>query len=754
VVFDDEPARARHVVGLDRAFRVPVARDATVDQIHGLFARSWGTGRVLRTSTAKVELDFMPSPGTDERFLNWLQREYPHAEVAAELAALLTFGGERSVRAEPVSRNWKAFERLTIVFGSFRDTGVLSFYDRPSDKLWLASLLTKYDVVATTWEVAGARARDLWAGYARALQETNTRAFLREREISDVEIVDVADAAGLHRSMSVDGLAPALQAARCHAVPGTTLEDAAAWFSSVGDRAEDVASALGRPDLAAVLTAALGLRAPEGELQVVRHLGVPWTLWQDAVLRRDGERYAFAESAQRYRHVREHLVAVAREIAARETSTDLESLGTALASMLALPVPDDVRFLPFDAAGADDAAWREARSLLSSCEPVARALEELPAQPWETELPIPKDATRRGVRLFREVGSATREIEATTSVKAVVRVAGRLAASFGEQVDAAVVLTDARLSARMQGDWAHVYAALLVVRPLLEASAPETVKKLSSVHAFRDPSTFGTLMARLPELPRTEPEAPQPKQAVLGVELTAAELRADLASGSDGVLGAKLAEAAGRGLDPAVLSGERIPLPLSAGSGRAGGGGGGGGMAARPRREPELVGDIGEAFVHEWLASVLGADYGPDCWVSKARERYGLPACGSDGLGYDFKVPDLNGRLFGKSAAAFLIEVKSTTTDGSGPFPMSRAEWDQARQCHEEDGDNVYVILRVFEADSSPRIGDVVPDPFAAHRRGEVRLAERDLWVTVSPLQPVEAPESDEPAPEDQEPTP
>jgi hypothetical protein len=41
------------------------------------------------------------------------------------------------------------------------------------------------------------------------------------------------------------------------------------------------------------------------------------------------------------------------------------------------------------------------------------------------------------------------------------------------------------------------------------------------------------------------------------------------------------------------------------------------------------------------------------------------------------------------------------------------------------------------EADGSPRIGDVVLDPFVAHRRGEVRLAERDFWVTVAPRQPV-----------------
>jgi hypothetical protein len=32
----------------------------------------------------------------------------------------------------------------------------------------------------------------------------------------------------------------------------------------------------------------------------------------------------------------------------------------------------------------------------------------------------------------------------------------------------------------------------------------------------------------------------------------------------------------------------------------------------------------------------------------------------------------------------------------------------------------------------------VVVDPFAAYRRGEIRLAERDLWVTIAPRQSAE----------------
>jgi hypothetical protein len=65
---------------------------------------------------------------------------------------------------------------------------------------------------------------------------------------------------------------------------------------------------------------------------------------------------------------------------------------------------------------------------------------------------------------------------------------------------------------------------------------------------------------------------------------------------------------------------------------------------------------------------------------------------------------------------------------------MSRAEWEEACRCHVDDA-AAYVIVRVFEVDIAPRIGDVIFDPFAAHGRGEIRLADRDLWVTVARAQ-------------------
>lgn len=741
VLFDDDPARSRHVPAAQGALRVPVGRDAKIDELVGVFVGAWGESRVVRASTAKVDTGFTPAPGEPEPFLGWLQRAFPRSEVAVDLAALLTFGGDRTFRSERLGRNWRLFRRLRIQFGSFRSTDLGSFYDRPQDLLFVSTSMDEAGVVAATWELAGVRSRDLWEGYARALREegdgpAGPRAFLRERQITQVEIVDVADAAGLHSSHNVDGLECALLAVHRHLLGGD-LDDAARWWAAAERNPKAIAASLDRPDLAEVVERAVTLQPPEGELLLLRHVGAPWSGWQAAVERRDGRKYRFESSVSRFRSVWKHLDAVVRELAVRGSGADLEKVGAALTEQA--EVPEEVACLPLDAASADHRALERMVGRMEGHGALLSGLASLPSPPWTGDLPLPeaRRATQRGIALYRDQPVANREVEASSTVAAVVEVAGRLAQVLGESIDPSSVATEGDVALLSRGAWANVYAALSALRESLIELAPETTRRLTSARAFHGPSQIEPLLARIPELSQPEPPKPPPRKEVLGLELTDQGLQKDLAAGSAGTLGAMLAEAAAAGLDPALLRSGRSPLPEP--KKREGGGGGGPprrrGGGGKPLREPELIGDLGEAFVHEWLALTLGEGYDPACWRSKARERYGLPPCGDDGLGYDFEVSDSTGTLFGVQNSRLLIEVKSTSTDGSRPFPMSRGEWDMARRCHEEQNGALYVILRVIHADTAPRIGDVIRDPFAAHRRGEVRWIERDLWVTVAPLE-------------------
>ena len=739
VLFDDDPGRSKHIPGAASAYRVPVGRDAKIDKLHAMFVASWGGSRVIRASAAAVDLGFSAAGDAPQSFLAWLQRSLPHTEVAVELAVLLTLGGDRTLRAERVSRNWRLFRELEIVFGSFESASIQSFYDRPRSRLLLAGGL-KDDppsVVAATWEVAGVRARDLWDGYARAVRESATGAFLREREITAVEIIDVADAAGLHRSQTIDGVECALLAAFLHLGHGEHLNDAASWWARVDRTSQAVADALGRPDLAAEIDRAVALPQPEGEVHLVRVLGVAWSDWQAAVVRRDGRIFRFERTVARFRHALVHLAAVVRELAARTGGADLDSIGSVLEGSLEEEAPDDLAGVPVDDADADSAALNALISRLEGHDAIRDGLLRLAEPPWVGEFPVPDPggkATKRGVLLYRDQPVTSRAVEAQSTIAAVLEVASALAPRFGEHLGPEVTASSTAVARLTVGAWANVYAALAALREVLAETAPLTTARLSDARAFHGPTRAEPLTARLPELVKERKTKPPPTREVLGVELTDMQLRDDLAAGSSGAIGAKLAKSAAQGVPSGLLSATRTPLPEPTRSGPTLGGGGkrGSGGAGKPAREPELVGDLGEAFVHEWLTHALGEHYGPECWKSKARERYGLPASGNDGFGYDFEVADSAGRLFGREAATLLIEVKSTRTDGSGPFPMSRGEWDRARRSHEAQDGTLYVIVRVFHADSEPCIGDVLLDPFAAHRRGEVRLAERDLWVKVA----------------------
>ena len=159
---------------------------------------------------------------------------------------------------------------------------------------------------------------------------------MRERQITAVEIVDVADAAGLHSSHNVDGLECALLAVHRHLLGGD-LDDAARWWASVDRSLRAVALSLDRSDLAEVVERAVTLQPPEGELLLIRYVGAPWTVWQAAVERRDGRWYRFEKSVSRFRVVWNHLGAVVRELAVRGPHADLEEIGAALEAAVEVP---------------------------------------------------------------------------------------------------------------------------------------------------------------------------------------------------------------------------------------------------------------------------------------------------------------------------------------------------------------------------------------------------------------------------------
>jgi hypothetical protein len=215
---------------------------------------------------------------------------------------------------------------------------------------------------------------------------------------------------------------------------------------------------------------------------------------------------------------------------------------------------------------------------------------------------------------------------------------------------------------------------------------------------------------------------------------TLAEAVADLALGEGGEIGALLRQRVDPGLDLASLRArgrESVPdAPKT--THRGGGGGAGAGKTRRRMPPPEeltLHGDLGEAFVFEqFKASLPGWDQ--TCWFSSARARYNVAGEASDEDGFDFRYSDVEGKLAGRPGALCLVEVKASSGDATGPFPLSVNEWNRAHQAH-ESGDEVYVIVRVARVCDRPEITDVIVDPVQLLREGKLRVDAKGLEVIV-----------------------
>jgi len=164
--------------------------------------------------------------------------------------------------------------------------------------------------------------------------------------------------------------------------------------------------------------------------------------------------------------------------------------------------------------------------------------------------------------------------------------------------------------------------------------------------------------------------------------------------------------------------------------------GGGSGTTQANKKDRDIAGLLGEAFVYEhFRAKFPGFD--EMAWRSRNRNAYGLEGEGDDSLGFDFSYRDNDNQLVGRQNRPLCyIEVKSSSGDGSEPFPMSVNEWEKARYCHQTT-DTVYIILRVSHVRDNPKIADVIIDPFSLYGAGQVGVVSRDMWVYVGAPQSV-----------------
>jgi hypothetical protein len=762
---NDDPVRAGFISSFSEACIWPLDLRHAYKDLVIEFRRQLGKSAVVFTSDAPVESRFTEDRNRRrETLLEWLSTRFPQHSVASNLACLIAYTGrETDPNGEDFKQNWRSFETASIAFGVFpADAPTPYFYDRTTGLLQVAAELSDAEKVEATWMLVGPSYRDTWSAYARELDRDSPAKFLMDRRITSAQRENVENSIGLsstERFKHLRAAALTLWFVRFGTQPVSRFKEE--W--DVNARSvRGLCDWLGRSDLADAFAAALGVSEEEASLAIIRAVGIASQEWQQARLALGMGRWPFTHKIKAWHDTMTELVSILKTCVARAASaspTDLEPI--LRDARLATP-PEEVACRAESDGEVLHATFRQIQVVLNGWTSVAgvdllrRRLAAVVDQAKVTLATVDlDDAPARDVRVYRDEDKdeEKRSRDAQMRFDGLIVVASALAKQLNEQITAEDVRPDSRVSLLLHGWWANSFTVMAAIQRVLQAKVPNTAQRMSDERVFRDPAPANELLGRFNELAGVGGENPvaPPKHriTIFGQDQTEDDAATDLLRGTTGGIGQQLKEkAALHPLDPNLGKGgrEKVVLPSGRTKTRGGGGGSGGGTLAN-KKDRELAGLLGEAFVYEYFRIALPA-FDEMAWRSCNRNAYGLEGEGNDSLGFDFSYRDNENRLAGREDHPLCcIEVKSSSGDGSEPFQMTANEWEKARDCHQTT-DSVYIILRVAHVRDDPKIADMIIDPFSLYGAGQVDVVSRDMWVYVGvPQSVIDA--ADDPQPPD-----
>jgi hypothetical protein len=748
VVFvDDDPVRAEFVVGFGGAPRLPTRARTTYARLVEALRSALGEHRVLRTSEAPVETGFTPIANASSPSLIEFVEEALPAGTVVKLAALLAFGGRDTLEpeGEGFQKRWDLFKRTKIERGTFPlDAAARSFFDEHGEDdpvLQTRHLAEPAEVLEASWRIFGTGHRDVISAFSQRVDDPReTVRFLHERgigaeEFARVEAVMRSDASTQLGRARALGLALARRSR-----PDATIAQFADDWEKVVQDDMDPTPMWGVSRNFLLRFGQFESRGEEATLvDALKRAGASVESWQSARRALGEQPWVFSSSDQAYREEVARLIAEVSIIAARRHTVDLGSARQLVDWLDAQPTPTEIRQQVVSPEVLRRSALRAAQESLDGFE-VAR--DSLLVERINRELAgeghvfLPRDLSqlKRELHLYRTDPEPIRSRHATEFLDNIVSVARELAPSFDETVDQESIRDATRIRELSAGWLANQYALAPTLRDGLEAQVPRTTEALVSVDAFRSAAPVAELRRKVGlDVSDASDELGDVLEATaLGIEGSFATIEHDLRAAGGGEVGAALGEYAEADVDlgsfrlkdrPVISTGFTTP-------GLGGGGGGGGPAEPTTRRERELNGLLGEAFIFETFRRRL-PNFDASCWVSKNRERYGTGGEGSDVEGYDFRYVDEAGLLTGSETwPTCLIEVKATSERHPKEFTLSRNEMDVARK-HSGSDAAVYMIVWVAEVRTRPHIFDILIDPMALWLRRSISLTWKDLRVHV-----------------------
>ncbi len=762
VFLNDDPQRSPHVAAFASGYALPLSAKSGFKALFDRLQLLLGPDCMRRVSQEPIELGFSEDVAIIGGQLLELIEQSLGAnpdDIALQFAALIAYGRSEhpmDPAKQAFSDHWTHMRNCRVVFGRFSasTTAHQALFDpraTTGPTLYFASdgvhtddaRRRGVDLVRQSWRVIGPGHRDAFEAFAGVVSTARQAEFLRERGIGDAEWDEVQTAIGasIERGRSRLRIVAFALWRREHPL-GTALEFETEWDDS-SEPLAGVARFFGvdDADARARINEAQLVTDDEGEAELAEVLGVTTAEWQEARELLGLERVRFRQTVREFEHAARWVAGAVAVAASRYVRLEGHAVKRSV---------DEIQSLDCEVDLAQTRA-KDGTVLVEALRRAATVVGEV-AQPAMARLAgaLSRQADRapQSVQHLRLSGVPTRELNhvvdhqeservriAGEAVESVLIVANALAPEFGETVDIAELQHDALVLRHTKGWWANAFAALRVLRRAIASKAPQTTRTLGQQRAFAAPRPRHELWKDFPELGKPRGGGPgtptQPKKQILGFEKTQSEIDADLAEGGDGEIEHELCQFVQSDLDLSALAcRERMPLAPESRVRRRGGAGGW--RNAQRRDEDELIGYLGERFVHEYFMAAGFPDYDASCWVSENRAGYRGQTSEPIVHGCDFVYRDNGGRLTGRNDAPLCsIEVKATTSDGRAPFPMTFNEWRLAQKCHDDGGERVYVIVRVRQTQAAPEIFDVIVDPVQALQDGWLRTRDKDLYLVV-----------------------
>ena len=763
VYLNDDHQRSPHIAAFASGYALPLSAKSSFKALFDGLRLLLGSDRVRRVSEEPIDLGFSEDIEiSGGQLLELIEQSLgaDPGDIELQVAALIAYGRSEhpmDPAKQAFGDHWARMRNCRVVFGRFSAsaTAYQALFDAGASTgptLYFASDAVGtddarrigVDLVRQSWRVVGPGHRDAFEAFAGVLLTARQREFLRERGIGEAEWDEVQTAIGASTERVRTRLRVIAFALWRRKYPlGAISEFEAEWDKS-GEPLAVVAHFFDIDDATAraLINDAKLVVDDEEEADLAGDFGVSTAEWQDTRELLGLERVRFRQTIGEFKKAVGWVAGSVAVAASRYIRLEIYAVRPAVDEIQSLDCPVALaETLASDGTVLVEALRRAATVVGEVPHPamtrlagaLSRQASRAPQSVHKLEL---RGVPRRELNHFVDDEESERVRKAGEAVQSVLIVAEALAAESGETIDIAALQDDTRVLRHTKGWWANAFAALRVLKRVIASQAPQTARMLGQRRAFAAPRYPHELWNAFPELGNPGGDAlgtsTQPKKQILGFEKTQSEIGADLAVGGDSEIEYELCQFVQSDLDlSALVRRERLPIDPDSRVWRSGGTGGW--RNTQRRDEDELVGYLGERFVHEHFIAAGFPDYDASCWVSENRGGYKGQTSDPIIHGCDFRYRDSAGRLTGRDDAPLcFIEVKATTSDGRAPFPITFNEWRLAQECHDDREERVYVIVRVRQIQEAPEIFDVIVDPMKALQDGWLRTRDKDLYLVVS----------------------